>query len=262
MPTLFRRFARHLTVLIALAVAALGLSPARAAPRPPLVLAAASLQEAMNAAADGWAAKGHTRPVVSFAGSSALARQIAAGAPADMFVSADEAWMDYLAGRGLLRKGTRTSFLANDIVLIAPRTSKLKLDLGKGSDIAGALGKGRLAMANPDAVPAGRYGKEALTSMGQWDKLSGRVASAENVRVALALVSRGETPLGVVYATDAMQDKGVRVVGVFPRSSHKPISYPLALLAKSDSREAEGFRRYLLSDEGRRIFARFGFGRR
>ncbi len=226
----------------------------------PMVLAAASLRESMNAAADSWAAKGHERPVVSYAASSALARQIEAGAPADIFVSADEQWMDYLQTRKLIKPQTRASFLANDIVLIAPKNSSIKLTVKKGFPLAKALGDGRLAMGNPDAVPAGRYGKEALQNLGVWDSVSGKVAAAENVRVALALVDHGETPLGVVYATDAKQDAGVRVVGVFPRNSHKPVSYPIALTAKASNAQADAFRKFLVSKEGKAIFARYGFG--
>lgn len=254
------RLGAFFAMIASFLLASLVAIPASAQGRGPVVLAAASLQEAMNAAADGWAAKGHARPVVSFAGSSALARQIAAGAPADMFISADEEWMDDVEKRGLIRKGSRKSFLANDIVLIAPRESTIKLPVRKGFPLARALGNKRLAMADPAAVPAGRYGKEALTNLGVWPSVAPKVASAENVRVALAFVSRGETPLGVVYSTDAKQDPGVRIVGVFPRSSHKPISYPLAILAKSSNRDATGFRAFLLSAEGRRIFTRFGFG--
>ncbi|MBT0668272.1 molybdate ABC transporter substrate-binding protein [Novosphingobium profundi] len=226
----------------------------------PVVLAAASLRESLNTAADRWAAKGHEHPVISYAASSALARQIEAGAPADMFLSADEEWMDYLQTRKLIRTSTRQSFLANDIVLIAPKASTVKLSVKPGFPLARALGNGRLAMGEPNSVPAGRYGKEALQKLGVWDSVSGKVAAGESVRVALAFVSRGEAPLGVVYATDARQDPGVRVVGVFPRSSHKPISYPIALTAKAASPDAEAFRRFLVSKEGKAIFAQYGFG--
>jgi len=235
---------------------------AAARPRPPLVLAAASLQESLEAAAGAWARKGHPRPVISFAGSSALARQIEAGAPADMFISADEQWMDYLADRKLLRPGTRAAFLSNGLVLVAPVRSKVRLTVGPNFPLARALGNGRLAMADPDAVPAGKYGKQALTRLGVWASVAPRVARAENVRAALAFVARGEAPLGIVYATDARAERGVRVVGHFPVGSHAPISYPVALLAGSTNPEAEGFRRYLLSAQGKALFRRFGFGTR
>jgi len=227
---------------------------------PPVVLAAASLQESLTAAGDAWARKGHPRPVLSFAASSALARQVEAGAPADLFISADEEWMDYLAARRLLAPGSRANVATNRLALITPATSPLRLDIRPGFPLARALGRGRLAMADPATVPAGKYGRAALGWLGVWDQVQGRVASAENVRAALALVARGEAPLGIVYATDARAAPQVRVVGLFPLASHRPIVYPAARLARSANTEAEGFRRFLLSPEGRAIFRRFGFG--
>lgn len=250
----------RLLVFLALCLAAS--APAAAQSRGPLVLAAASLQESLNAAADAWARKGHARPLISFAGSSALARQIEQGAPADLFISADEAWMDHVANKRLVRRGTRVSFLFNTLVLVAPAASGVRLAIGPRFPLARALGNGRLAMADPDSVPAGKYGKEALTQLGVWPSVQGRIARAENVRAALALVGRREAPLGVVYATDALADRGVRVVGRFPASSHALISYPVATLAVSTHRDAEGFRRFLISVEGRALFRRFGFGTR
>lgn len=235
---------------------------ARAAENGPLVLAAASLQEAMTAAADGWAAKGHPRPRISFAGSSALARQIEAGAAADVFVSADEAWMDEVEKKGLIRAGTRVSFLRNALVLVAPRDSTIKLAVRPGFPLAKALGSGRLALADPKGVPAGIYAKQALIRLRVWDSVAGKLAPAENVRAALALVSRGAVPLGVVYATDVKAEPRVRAVGTFPPASHDPISYPVAVLKASRNRDAEGFRRFLISGEGKAIFRRFGFGTR
>lgn len=227
-----------------------------------MVLAAASLQEGLSEAADRWAALGHARPVLSFAGSSALARQIAAGAPADLFISADEEWMDYVATRKLLRPGGRAAFLSNRLVLIAPVDSRLRLAIGRGFPIARALGTGRLAMADPAAVPAGKYGRAALTKLGVWPGVAGRIASAENVRAALALVERGEAPLGIVYATDAKASARVRIVGVFPTASHPPILYPMALLRAARNRDADAFRRFLLSPQGKAIFVRHGFAAR
>lgn len=250
-------------VLMVLALIGAGTGPAGAQSRGPLVLAASSLQESLNAAADGWARKGHPRPVISFASSSALARQIEARAPADLFVSADEDWMGYVAGKGLLRPRTRVSFLTNRLVLIAPATSRVALLIAPRFPLARALGNGgRLAMGDPASVPAGKYGQEALTRLGVWPSVSSRVARAENVRAALALVDRGAAPLGIVYATDARADPGVRVVGVFPVTSHAPISYPVAVLATSTHGDAEAFRRYLISPEGKAVFRRFGFGAR
>lgn len=236
--------------------------PAMAQPRPPVVLAAASLQESMNAAADAWAKRGHVRPTLSFAASSALARQVAAGAPADLFVSADVEWMDDLDKRGLLASGTRVNLLGNRLVLIAPVDSRVRVGLRPGVDLRRALNGGRLAMADPDAVPAGRYGKAALTALRGWDAVAPSVVRAENVRAALALVERGAAPLGIVYATDAKASAKVRVVGVFPAASHPPITYPIARLKASRNVEGEGFRRFLVSPGGRAIFVRYGFSPR
>lgn len=240
------------------------LSPAAmAAPadRGPLVLAAASLQEAMTAAADAWSRLGHPRPVLSFAGSSALARQVRAGAPADLFLSADEAWMDDVERAGFVQTGSRADVAGNRLVLIAPADTPLHLRIGRGMPIARVLGTQRLAMADPDSVPAGRYGKAALTALGVWPSVAARVARAENVRAAMALVERGAAPLGIVYATDARASKAVRIVGMFPSASHPPIRYPMARLTQSRHRDAEGFRRFLLSARGQAMLARYGFTR-
>lgn len=235
------------------------LSPAHAQEKGPLVLAAASLQESLTEAANAWAARKHPKPILSFAASSALARQIGAGAPADIFISADEPWMDDVAAKGLVKPGTRVSFLANALVLIAPAASPARLTIRRGFPLARALGSGRLAMADPDAVPAGKYGRAALTALGVWPSVEAKVARAENVRAALTLVERSETPLGIVYATDARASKAVRIVGTFPAASHPPITYPIALLTAATNRDAEPFRRFLISREGKAIFARYGF---
>ena len=253
-------FVRNLLLLAA--VALMPAAPAHAQQRGPLVLAAASMQEALTDAANRWTSLGHPRPVLSFAASSALARQVEAGAKADLFVSADEEWMDYLQGKRLLRPGTRARLTENRLVLVAPRASTVKLRIAAGFPLAQALGTGRLAIADPATVPAGRYGKAALERLGVWRTVGGRIAPAENVRAALALVERGAVPLGVVYATDARASGKVRVIGVFPASSHPPITYPVALLKASTHREAEAFRRFLISREGRAILARRGFGAR
>lgn len=246
--------------LLALAGAALLLaSCGMREPDPPLVLAAASLQESMNAAADAWVAKGHKRPVLSFAASSALARQIGQGAPADLFASADEPWMDDVEKRGLQRPGTRAPFLGNALVLVVPADDRATIALAAGAPLAALIGDGRLAMADPDAVPAGRYGKSALEKLGLWDGVSARVVRAENVRAALALVERGAARAGVVYATDARASAHVRVAGTFPADSHSPIRYPLAVLKSATSLDAGPFRDFLLSQEGRAIFIRYGF---
>ncbi|KTE78831.1 molybdenum ABC transporter substrate-binding protein [Sphingopyxis sp. A083] len=247
---------RRLLLLLVLTIVA---PMAAAAERGPLILAAASLQESLTDAANAWAAQGHARPVLSFAGSSALARQIMAGAPADLFISADEPWMDAVAKAGLLRPGTRANLVGNRLVLIAPRASRLHLAPARGFALARALGGGRLAVADPNAVPAGKYAKAALTALGVWGDVADKLAPAENVRAALALVERGAAPLGIVYATDAQASQAVRVVGTFPAASHPPIRYPLALLKTSRSRDAAAFRAFLLARQARAIFARHGF---
>jgi molybdate transport system substrate-binding protein len=223
----------------------------------PLVLAAASLQESLNAAADAWAAQGHARPVLSFAASSALARQIESGASADLFISADEEWMDTVERSGRIRGGTRADLVANSLVLVEPADADDDTVALVG--ISAALGDGRLAMADPEAVPAGRYGKAALEQLGQWDAIADRVAPAENVRAALAMVERGQAPLGIVYATDARASRRVRTVATFPASSHPPILYAGAVLTTSSSPDAQPFLAFLRSPEGQAIFARYGF---
>ncbi len=250
----FRSPVSRLAAVLALAITLGAAAPERPAP---MVLAAASLRESMSAAADAWAREGHSRPRLSFAASSALARQVMAGAPADLFVSADQEWMDAVAARKLIRTGSRTDLVGNRLVLVAPRGSSGMIQ--RAADIPRLLGSGRLAMADPESVPAGRYGRAALQSLGVWAAVERRVVRAENVRAALALVERGAAPLGVVYATDARASDKVRVVGVFPASSHPPIRYPLAILARAASPDAAGFRAFLLSPRGQRIFARHGF---
>ena len=243
---------RRLLLLLALLA-----TPAAAQPRGPTVLAAASLQEAMTEAAERWAGAGHPRPVVSFAASSALARQVQAGAPADLFVSADEEWMDVLDRARLLAPGTRADLLGNRLVVVAPRGWRGRLTR---ATLARVLAAGPVAMADPAAVPAGRYGQAALQRLGAWAAVAPRVVRAENVRAALALVERGAAPFGIVYLTDARRSPAVRVAGLFPADSHPPIRYPVARL-KAGSAAGEAFRRWLLSAPGQAVFARYGFTR-
>jgi molybdate transport system substrate-binding protein len=256
---MFRWLRRALSILLLLVVSA---APAMAQANPPLVLAAASLQESLNAAANAWAARKHPRPVLSFAASSTLSRQIGAGAPADIFISADEEWMDTLQRDGRILPGTRASFLGNQIVLIGPAGTGDGIAIRRGFPLAQALGQGRLAMADPDSVPAGKYAKAALAALGVWPSVADKVARAENVRGALALVERGQAPLGIVYATDARASKAVRIVGTFPANSHPPITYPIALLKTATSPDAAAFRQFLLSAQGKAIFRRYGFNPR
>nr|WP_033075082.1 molybdate ABC transporter substrate-binding protein [Sphingopyxis sp. MWB1] len=251
---------RALLLLFGYWVAALTMLPgASAAERGPLVLAASSLQGALDEVADAWAAKGHARPRLSYAASSALARQIIAGAPADLFISADEGWMDAAARAGRLRSGTRTVLLGNQLVLIVPRRRAVRLDPAPGFALAPMLGGGRLALADPGSVPAGRYARVALHRLGVWRSVEKHLAPAENVRAALALVERGAAPAGIVYASDAYASRRVRVAGRFPLSSHPPIRYPAALLKTSRHRDAAAFRAFLRSSPARAIFRRHGF---
>jgi molybdate transport system substrate-binding protein len=214
------------------------------------VFAAASLKNAPDV--------GETA-TISYAASSALAKQIEEGAPADIFVSADLDWMAYLSGKGLVRKATETRLLGNRIALIAPATSPATIRIATDFDLAGLLGDGRLAMANVQSVPAGKYGKEALEKLGVWTSVKGRVAQAENVRAALALVSTGEAPLGIVYQTDAAADPRVKVIGTFPEDSHAPIVYPVAQTAESSDEQAPAFLECLQSAKARTLFEKQGF---
>ncbi|QNE06016.1 molybdate ABC transporter substrate-binding protein [Croceicoccus marinus] len=259
---------RPQTIALTLAVAALlALLAWQAAPSQegderagPIVLAAASMHDALEDAADAWVRQGHARPVLSFAASSAAARQIEAGAPADLFVSADEEWMDELEGRDLLVEGSREVLATNRLVLIAPAGSNAEIAPQPGFALAEALEGGRLAVAETESVPAGRYAKAALVELGVWNEVADRLAPAENVRAALQLVARGAAPLGITYASDALASPGVKALGEFPAGSHPPIRYPLALVAAGGHPQAEAFRGFLLSPQGAAILARHGFG--
>ena len=224
------------------------------------VYAAASLKEALDEQAKQFSASTGNKVIVSYGASNALAKQIEAGAPADAFISADLDWMDYVDERKLLAPNSRFNLLRNTLVLIAPSSSTSTLKIGPNFGLASALGTEKLAMANPDSVPAGKYGKSALESLGAWASVEKQVARAENVRAALALVSRGEAPFGIVYRTDAMADKGVRVVDTFPASSHAPIIYPAAMLASSKSTAAKHLLDHLRSAPARAAWERYGFG--
>lgn len=248
-----------------LAAASLGLAPAvRAADAPLTVFAAASLKESMDEAAGAFeAATGH--PVrVSYAASSALARQIGQGAPADVFVSADLDWMDLLQDKGLVDASTRSELLGNTLVLVAPAGSDAKpLALRAGLDLRPLLGaRGRIALGMVDSVPAGKYAKAGFESLGLWDALAPRVAGVENVRAALMLVARGEAPLGVVYGSDARAEPRVRVLATFPAGSHPGIVYPAARVAASRHPRAGAFVAWLQEVDARAIFLHHGFSLR
>jgi molybdate transport system substrate-binding protein len=223
-----------------------------------LVFAAASLKNALDAVAAGWAEESGNTATISYAASSALAKQIEEGAPADVFFSADLDWMDYLEERDLIDAGTRKSLLGNRVVLVGGPDAA-PIEIGPGFDLAGALGDGKLAMANVDSVPAGKYGKAALESLGVWESVSADVAQADNVRAALSLVSLGEAPLGIVYATDANADDNVNVVGTFPDDTHPPIVYPVARTVSSASDATGSFLDYLATPAARADFEAQGF---
>lgn len=251
---------RRWTMAVAVAVAAWGaVAPAPAIAADVTVFAAASLKEALDDQARQFEAATGNKVVVSYGGSNTLAKQIESGAPADVFISADLDWMDYVDKKGLVMPGTRINLLRNSLVLIAPAQSKAALKIGPGFGLAAALGQEKLAMANPDSVPAGKYGKGALEQLGVWASVEKLVARADNVRAALALVSRGEAPFGIVYATDAQADKGVRVVDTFPASSYPPIVYPAAVLASSKSPAAKPLLEHLRSPGARATWERYGF---
>jgi molybdate transport system substrate-binding protein len=225
-----------------------------------VVFAAASLKNALDEIATTWSKDtGKPMPRISYAASSALARQIEQGAPADLFISADLDWMDYVEGKNLIRTDSRFNLLGNRIVVIASRESRLATIDIKGADLAKALAGGRLSMANVEAVPAGKYGKAALEKLGAWHAVKDHLAQAENVRAALLLVARGETPLGIVYATDAAPEPNVKIIGTFPEGSHPPIIYPAALTKDSTSADAKAFLDFLRSAKARTAFEKQGF---
>lgn len=235
-------------------------APAHAQPKDLVIFAAASLKNALDETAAAWAKEtGRPAPKISYAASSALAKQLEQGAPADLFFSADLDWMDHAAGKGLIRPDSRVTLLANRIALIAPSDSTAQVVLAPGVDLTAALGQGRLAMANVDAVPAGKYGKSALEKLGGWDKVKDNVAQADNVRAALLLVSRAEAPLGIVYTTDAAADPKVKVLAIFPEESHPPILYPVAVTKDSSHPDAAGFLAYLRGAGSRAAFEKQGF---
>lgn len=233
-------------------------SPPAAEAKPITVFGAASLTNAFEEVSKAFTAAGGAPVKLSFAASSSLARQIEAGAQADVFVSADIEWLDYLEQRKLIQSASRHNLLGNRLVLIAPVTSSVKLSLKPGVNLLAALGDGRLATGEVETVPVGRYAKRALTRLGAWESVGPRIAGAENVRAALAFVARGEAPLGIVYATDARAEPRVRVVDIFPADTHPPIVYPIALTV-SASPAAQAYLRYITGSDARKVFERYGF---
>ena len=239
---------------------ALVLAASAAHADPLTVFAAASLTDALHDAAAAWVREGHAAPRLSFGASSTLARQIEQGAPADLFASADTRWMDDVARHGLVAAGSRRDLLGNALVLVVPAARARHVTIAPGFDLAALLGPGgRLAVADPAHVPAGLYARAALTRLGVWPGVAGRLAPAEDVRAALLLVERGEAPAGIVYATDATVAPGVAVAGTFPADSHPPIVYPFALTTRGDTAAGRAFLAFLDSPAARAIFVRRGF---
>ncbi len=246
--------------LLFIAVILLVSSAVFAQEKPLLVFTAASTTDAISEVGQAFKQKTGIKVTYSFAASSTLAKQVAHGAPASVYISANQKWMDYLAQHNLIIPATRVNVLRNTLVFIAPASSEMKsFKVSRGLDLRGTLGDGRLAMGDPSHVPAGIYGKEALSNLGLWNSVEKLVAAAATVRGALALVERGETPLGVVYATDAKISPRVKVVGVFPTDSHGPISYPAAVVAGKDDARARAYMEFLGSPQAKAIFQKYGF---
>lgn len=248
---------------LALALAGIVAAPLAAAPAladDVVVFAAASLKNALDQVAASYKAETGKTVSINYAGSNVLAKQIEAAAPADIFFSADLAWMDYLQDKNLIASDTRRTLLGNKLVLVAAKDSGAAIELAPGAKLADLLGKdGKLAMANVDSVPAGKYGKSALQKLGLWDSVSAHIVQADNVRAALAFVARGEAPLGIVYQTDANAEPSVRVIAAFPADSHAPIVYPVALTAGSKNPDAKAFLDYLESDKAKPAYEKQGF---
>jgi len=245
------------SALLALIVSAL---PLRAQADDMLVFAAASLKPALDEILATPEAKAIGTIKASYAASSQLAHQIEAGAPAALFISADQDWMDTVAGKNLIVTGTRINLLGNALVLVAPKDSTAQLAIADRFDLAGALGKdGRLALGEPNSVPAGKYAKAALTKLGVWDSIQSRVVAADNVRAALNFVAKGEAPLGIVYRSDATSEPAVRVVATFPADTHAPIVYPAAIVAGHDTAESRKLLDLLHAPATQAVFQRYGF---
>jgi molybdate transport system substrate-binding protein len=223
------------------------------------VFAAASVTNAMTDLGNIFGGKGGRNVTPSFAASSTLAKQIENGAPANIFISADEEWMNYLLERRLIVPESRFNLLGNRMVLIAPAESSLDVDIKPGFPLEQLLGEGRLATGDPDHVPVGKYAKTALEKLGAWKAVENKLARANDVRGALALVERGECPLGIVYSTDAAVSKKVKVVGMFPEDSHPPITYPAALVSGKDTPSARSFLDFLKTPEAKAVFEEYGF---
>lgn len=222
------------------------------------VFAAASLTNALQDIGKSYEAKTHNHVVFSFAASSTLAKQIERSSGADVFMAADTDWMDYLDSKGLIDHSTRKNLLGNSLVLVVPAESKTTINVTDHFPLLAGLNGGRLSIADPDSVPAGKYGRAALIALGVWSSVQDHIVAAENVRVALGYVARKEAPVGVVYKTDAMSEPNVKIAGTFPENSHQPIVYPAALTSDAKS-EAKNFFDYLSAAKAKAIFERAGF---
>nr|WP_153323695.1 molybdate ABC transporter substrate-binding protein [Sinorhizobium meliloti] len=253
-----RDWLKAISLALGVVLAGTAFAPAQAAEKV-TVFAAASLKNALDAINGEWLKQTGKEAIVSYAASSALAKQIEQGAPADVFISADLAWMDYLADKKLIKADTRSNLLGNRIVLVSGKSDAPAVEIEPGLDLAGLLGDGRLAMGAVDSVPAGKYGKAALEKLGLWPNVAGKVAGAESVRAALLLVSRGEAPYGIVYRTDAAADANVKVVGTFPEDSHPPIIYPVAITTDSRNADAAAYLEFVRSPEAAALFQAEGF---
>ena len=258
---------RHLgrSALLCLVAAAIAALPApvqaqsSAGGAPPVIFAAASLKTALDAIAADWKKDTGKTVTISYAASSTLARQVEQGAPADIFISADLEWMDWLQQRKLIKPESRQTLLGNTLVLIAPLDATASVKIAQGFDLGRLLGNDRLAVGEVESVPVGKYAKEALEKLGMWAGVESKLAQSESVRAALALVARGEAPFGIVYATDAKAEPKVKVIDTFPPSSHMPILYPLALMASSTNADASAFVAFLRSPAAEREFVNQGF---
>jgi molybdate transport system substrate-binding protein len=252
-------FARLIAIL-ALFVAGSATSQPAVAENDLTVFAAASLKNALDDVDTAFTKATGVKVVTSYAASSALAKQIEQGAPADVFVSADLKWMDYLAGKKLIKPDTRVNLLGNRLVLIAPADSKLgTVKIENGLDIAKLAGDGRIAVADVKAVPAGLYAKTALEKLGAWAAAEPKLAQAENVRATLAFVARGETPIGIVYETDAKIEPKVKIVGEFPNGSYPPVTYPVAETTASKDANVGKYLSFLRTQAAKSIFEKYGF---
>jgi molybdate transport system substrate-binding protein len=255
-----RGFAVRIAAALAGLAAAMSLAvPGATAQEKVTVFAAASLKNALDDVNAAWKADTGKQAQISYESSGTLAKQIESGAPADIFVSADLKWMSYVSDKNLTKKDSEVKLLGNQIVLVAPKDSTLTATIGPDFDLAGLLGDGRLAIGDVKSVPAGTYAKAALEKLGVWASVESKVAQAANVRAALKLVATGEAALGIVYATDAVAEPNVKVIGTFPEDSHPAIVYPAAILADSKNADAEAFFKYMQSPKAKQLFEKQGF---